>query len=98
MNKILALLCASVILNILCLPIAAPIMFENAKMATASKLFSMANSLDPKPEIPKVQKEVLEKATYIPVKVMPPKLDIEKIAIKYPAANSDIIREILENN
>ena len=89
---------ASLLLNMLALPIAAPIMLENAKQATADKLVQLASELKPMPVIQKVQRETLEKAAYAPVKAMPPELDIERIAAVYPASQSDIIRDLLENN
>ncbi len=69
MKKILSLLCASVILNILCLPIAAPIMFENAKQATADKLMQLAGELKPSAEIPKVQREIVVEGATIKYEV-----------------------------
>lgn len=88
---------ASLLLNMLSLPIAAPIMLDNAKQATADKLMELSQQLRPSAEIPKVQRETLEKAVYAPIKAMPPELDIAKIAAAYPASDSDIIRNLLES-
>ena len=88
---------ASLLLNMLSLPIAAPIMLDNAKQATADKLMELSQQLRPSAEIPKVQRETLEKAVYAPIKAMPPQLDIAKIAAAYPASDSDIIRNLLES-
>ena len=86
--------------NYLTLPIAAPVYAEAIKQATASHLMQLASDLRPKHPtvIPPVKVSDMESEQPKQAKVMPPRMDLGQIAAAYPAANSDIIRELLEAN
>lgn len=89
LNKYTAIYsCVATIALIMALPIALPIMQDNLKTATSNKLRAIAEDL--KPTTFKVSKDELAS--------MPPRMNLAEIAAKYPAANSDVIAEILENN
>lgn len=87
---------ASLLLNMLALPIAAPIMLDNAKQATADKLMELSQQLRPT-EIPAVRIETLKKAANGHMGSMPEKLPIGKMAQVFPASDSYIIRNLLES-
>lgn len=90
----------SLMLNYFTLQIAAPVYKESIKQATANHLMHLASDLRPKHPtvIPAVTEADMEADMPRQAKTMPPRMDLGEIATAYPAANSDIIRELLEAN
>lgn len=82
-------------------PIAGPVLWDSVKSHTAAHLMAFASDLHPTAPtvIPAIKEAAIDEQrvmlNHAESKAMPPTMDLEKLAERYPAANSEFIRQML---